>query len=167
MTKLTRSMQQSEIQLGKFGCDLSCDASTQLETGADGEEIADEADLGSNAMGMCDNINGGCLTCRSTKFLDMTNKPHLCVGTCPQKSFTKLEYYNPDGAGATAINVRLQSHKVCVNSCGNGFYTKVAGKHCEACDMSCVQCKGPNPNHCTGCSENLYLYNNICFATCP
>lgn len=88
----------------------------------------------------CSEIPTNCTSCHDDYYL----YNEKCLDACP------------DGT--------LEYDKKCKESCPLGTYTK--GEICDECNISCKECVD-NPNKCTDCPDEKYLFNNECIDKCP
>ena len=90
---------------------------------------------------------------------------YLSVMTGANYIFTPAECGTPEcgmliGTPENHICYRNQSA-----ACLNGEYPEPKTKFCFNCSPNCAQCV--DYDHCTACSDGLYLYNASCGTSCP
>ena len=57
------------------------------------------------------------------------------------------------------------SETTCVKECEEGFYENTESKTCEPCKENCKACD--DPDTCTSCTSDKFLYKGNCVVTCP
>ncbi|XP_032069732.1 proprotein convertase subtilisin/kexin type 5-like [Thamnophis elegans] len=64
--------------------------------------------------------------------------------------------------GYSLINNSCQEHK-----CKKGKIKGLNSEDCIPCPEGCLNCNSGNPETCTSCIHNYYMYNQQCYRTCP
>lgn len=112
-----------------------------------------------------ENIPGlaGCGKCPAGKYYESSTKIcEQCESSC--KTCT-----GPTGADCSSCNPPndlIDGYcQVQIPICGSGQY--INGPGCGNCDLSCAECTGGSSNQCSACSTLKFLYQNICYTTCP
>lgn len=98
------------------------------------------------------------------------NKKDECEKTNPSCELCSDLDNNTNKCGQCKTGLYLKSEK-CVNECGINDKIRNDNKLClniERCLVeNCLECENDNPSVCRRCMNGLFLYNNMCNASCP
>ncbi|TRZ25690.1 hypothetical protein HGM15179_001409 [Zosterops borbonicus] len=151
-----------------------------------------------NSTGSCERCHKSCKECMGPQPTDclscntyfyLLHSTNECLSSCPQyyyenKDDNVCERCHPscstcEGKGAFSCTSCVWSYSLlngmCNSDCFVGEYRvqetseqEEDKPHCERCDSSCTECKGPGPLNCTVCpaSMQLFLQESRCLPCC-
>lgn len=102
-----------------------------------------------------------CIKCKEKNQIIFNDQCYICDPHCDE--CLTNEKCLKCSAGFTK---NMKTFKCEPNCSPNQFYSEISNS-CEKCNYNCKKCFNGSNNGCISCIDNLFLYSNQCFQTCP
>lgn len=94
---------------------------------------------------------------------DVTPKPTILFLDSQSTSSINTSKVQPNVLNSRIMCSRCPENCIICSSffsctkCSSGYYFDSFSNTCKACDISCTECQGPKPHHCSRCRSGAYL----------